>query len=158
MPDLTVATAEEMERLGAVVAEVMCAPCAIFLSGPLAAGKTTFARGYLRALGHGGVVKSPTFTLVEPYRLSGREVNHVDLYRINDPEELDYLGLDEYFGDTAECLVEWPERAGGALPDPDLWVRIAVSGDSRHVTLEAMTEKGRHSVDLITKRLSNSNS
>jgi tRNA threonylcarbamoyladenosine biosynthesis protein TsaE len=114
----------------------------IFLSGDLGAGKTTLARGFLQALGHAGKVKSPTYTLVEPYRLGARALYHLDLYRVADPAELEYLGLREMLGEDALLLVEWPERAGDWLPEPDLRVRLAVLPGARRVHCTAGSDRG----------------
>ncbi len=100
------------EALGARLADVCTVPMLIFLEGDLGAGKTTLARGFLRGLGHRGAVKSPTYTLIEPYEIDGRKVYHLDLYRVADPAELDYLGLREMLAEEAVLLIEWPERAG----------------------------------------------
>jgi tRNA threonylcarbamoyladenosine biosynthesis protein TsaE len=105
----------------------------IFLEGELGAGKTTLARGILRGLGFAGHVKSPTYTLVEPYELSAIRVYHFDFYRIRDPEELEYIGLDDLLGDRAIKLVEWPQRAFGRLPTPHRVIRIRADGDGRRV-------------------------
>ncbi len=132
-----------MEGFGAAIAAAATTDeITIFLSGNLAAGKTTLARGYLRQLGHRGAVKSPTFTLVESYELNGRAVHHFDLYRLEDSEELEYIGLDEYFEAGADCLVEWPERGTGALPVPDLHIRLEVRGEVRQALVTAETECG----------------
>lgn len=96
----------------------------IFLRGQLGVGKTTLARGILRGLGHSGPVKSPTYTLLEPYELGEREVLHFDFYRINDPEELAFIGIDDLMGSSALKLVEWPERARDRLPNPDLDISL----------------------------------
>ena len=103
----------------------------IFLSGDLGAGKTTFARGFLRGWGHQGRVPSPTYTLIEPYELESVEIYHVDLYRLADPAETDDLGLAELPGRGVVMLVEWPERAAGRLPGADLQVVLQVVGDHR---------------------------
>ncbi|WP_018876126.1 MULTISPECIES: tRNA (adenosine(37)-N6)-threonylcarbamoyltransferase complex ATPase subunit type 1 TsaE [unclassified Thioalkalivibrio] len=115
---------EATEAAGAALA-ALDQPNIVFLEGDLGAGKTTWVRGLLHRLGHAGAVRSPTYTLVEPYRLADREVLHFDLYRLGDPEELEYLGVREAFGGEGLWLVEWPERGAGWLPAPDLVVRLA---------------------------------
>ena len=116
------------------------------LTGYLGAGKTTLCRGILRAMGHEGAVKSPTFTLVEPYRITWRgkgiDVFHFDLYRLSDPGELDYVGVDEYFRPDSLCLIEWPEKASGYLPTHDLHIGIDVSGEKRIICITANTVHG----------------
>ncbi|WP_018873699.1 tRNA (adenosine(37)-N6)-threonylcarbamoyltransferase complex ATPase subunit type 1 TsaE [Thioalkalivibrio sp. ALJ16] len=126
---LLLADLEATEAAGAALARLE-APRIVFLEGDLGAGKTTWVRGLLRQLGHHGAVRSPTYTLVEPYTLDGRQVLHFDLYRLGDPEELEYLGVREDFGDGALWLVEWPERGAGWLPAPDLVVRLAHRADT----------------------------
>ncbi len=115
----------------------------VFLRGELGAGKTTFARALLRALGVGGRVKSPTYTLLERYKVDGRDAFHLDLYRIADPGELEWLGLDELDSPATLVLVEWPERGAGALPAADLYVTLehAATG-GRHAYLSAASERG----------------
>ena len=105
----------------------------VFLRGRLGAGKTTLVRGILRALGHRGAVKSPTYTLLEPYEVGGRTVYHLDLYRIGDSEELDFIGIDELMDANAIKLVEWPERGAGRLPEPDVEIRLSLEGEGRRV-------------------------
>ncbi|HCK80869.1 MAG TPA: tRNA (adenosine(37)-N6)-threonylcarbamoyltransferase complex ATPase subunit type 1 TsaE [Candidatus Competibacteraceae bacterium] len=113
-------SAAATERLGAQLGRTLLPGCIIYLRGDLGAGKTTLARGLLHGLGHRGTVKSPTFTLVEPYELAGWRLFHWDLYRLSDPEELEYLGLREQLDGDAILLIEWPERGQGELPAADL--------------------------------------
>ncbi len=126
------------EKLGAVFSGKLL----VFLQGDLGAGKTTLTRGILRALGHQGAVKSPTYTLVEPYRLGDKKLYHFDLYRLADPEELEFMGIRDYLSEQGYCLVEWPERGEGILPSADLQLSIEVAGWSRVITINANSEKG----------------
>jgi tRNA threonylcarbamoyladenosine biosynthesis protein TsaE len=115
----------------------------VYLHGDLGAGKTTFARAFLQALGVGERVKSPTYSLVEGYDLDQRRAFHLDLYRIADPGELEWLGLDSLAEPGAIVLVEWPQRGQGALPPADLELRFRHEGLGRHVTFDAHSESGR---------------
>jgi len=114
----------------------------VYLHGDLGAGKTSFARALLGALGVGERIKSPTYSLVESYRAQGRPAWHLDLYRIADPGELEWLGLDALSDPAALVLVEWPERGAGALPAPDLVVHLGYAGLGRMARMEARTERG----------------
>ena len=114
-----------MEDFGAAIAAAATATeITVFLSGDLAAGKTTMARGYLRRLGHPGPVKSPTFTLVESYAVNGRAVHHFDLYRLADPEELEFIGIRDYINPDYVCLIEWPSKGKGILPTPSVYIQL----------------------------------
>ena len=114
----------------------------IHLEGDLGAGKTTFARALLRALGARERIKSPTYSLVESYRVGGLDAHHLDLYRIADASELEWLGLADLWTPAALVLIEWPERGAGALPHADLIVRIRHAGDWRQVAAESRSERG----------------
>lgn len=127
---------------GKLLGEHCAGGARIFIKGDLGAGKTTLCRGILRAFGYEGAVKSPTFTLVEPYELTQQSIYHFDLYRLGNPNELEYIGIDEYFQAQNLCLVEWPERAADTLPPGDVEVLLSVSGKSRYILLHGMTVLG----------------
>ena len=130
--------------LGATLAPGLRPGMVIYLSGDLGAGKTTFARGLLHALGVTERVKSPTYTLVEPYTISSLYLYHFDFYRLRYTDEWVDAGFRDYFNGAAVCLVEWPEKAGGQLPAPDVTIEMAVAGDGRSITITAETEAGRN--------------
>jgi tRNA threonylcarbamoyladenosine biosynthesis protein TsaE len=131
-----------MESLGEVVSSALKMGGVVYLEGDLGMGKTTLVRGVLRGLGYQGPVKSPTYTIVEPYELPSLEVYHFDLYRVSDAEELEFMGIRDYFTDSGLCLIEWAEMGRGALPEADLLVSLSLIPQGRHVSLEAQTEKG----------------
>ena len=114
----------------------------LFLKGELGAGKTTLVRGFLHALGHGGAVKSPTYTLVESYPLDTLTIHHLDLYRLADAEELEWLGMRDLLAEDAICLIEWPERGSAMLPPPDLQLQLNYKNNGRQLRLEANGEVG----------------
>lgn len=128
--------------LGAELAACLRPGLVVALSGDLGAGKTALVRAMLRALGYPGKVKSPTYTLVESYVISGLYLYHFDFYRFNDPDEWHEAGFREYFNENTICLVEWPEKAGGLLPVADLRISLAIRETGREVTIEAGSEKG----------------
>ena len=109
----------------------------VYLHGDLGAGKTTFVRGILQGLGYTGKVKSPTYTLVEPYVISSYNIYHFDLYRFNDEEEWEAAGFREYFNDNSLCFVEWPEKAGNLLPEPDFDIKINPIAKGRKIEIIA---------------------
>ena len=124
----------------------------VFLEGDLGAGKTTLVRGILRGLGHEGPVKSPTYTLVEPYELGDRHCAHLDLYRLADPEELEYLGLRDLLAEERLLLVEWPERGAGACRRR-ICVIIEYVGEGREISLDGLSERGRALVEACAPAL-----
>lgn len=139
--DLHLADADSTATVAAALAATAPSPAVVHLQGDLGAGKSTLARAWLRALGVQGAIRSPTYTLVERYPLAGgAEALHLDLYRIGDGAELEFLGLDD--ADAALWLVEWPERGGDALPSPDLRIALVIEGAGRRARLIASSAAG----------------
>lgn len=138
---LYLADAEATERLAQVLARTAPMPVVVHLQGDLGAGKSTLARGWLRELGVTGAIRSPTYTLVERYPVPSGEALHLDLYRIGDGAELEFLGLDDT--DAALWLVEWPERGGDSLPAADLRIGLAIEGNGRRCELLPLTRNGQ---------------
>lgn len=142
MTSVWLAGSGQTDRLGQLLAATRPPRAVVHLQGDLGAGKSTLARALLRALGVEGAIRSPTYTLVERYRLdAGGEAWHMDLYRIGDPGELEFLGLDA--DEAVLWLVEWPERGAGGLPDADLRIELAMEGTGRRARLVAGTATGR---------------
>jgi tRNA threonylcarbamoyladenosine biosynthesis protein TsaE len=141
--DLKLPDAQATAQLGAALAKGVGPGRVLHLSGDLGTGKTTLARGLLRALGVAGRVKSPTYAWVEPYELSRLHLYHFDFFRFDDRSEWLSSGLRDYFGPDSACIVEWPERAGAVLPPPDLAVHLRHEGESRTAHIEAHSPAGR---------------
>jgi tRNA threonylcarbamoyladenosine biosynthesis protein TsaE len=129
-------------RLAARFAAVVQPPLVLYLRGDLGAGKTTFARAYIHALGYEGYVKSPSYGLLETYEAGGRKVLHLDLYRIEDPEELEFLALRDLFDDGTVLLIEWPERGAGHLPDADLTLEFGENDSGRYIVCRGNSQQG----------------
>jgi len=129
------AAEENTLEIGRILADKLPEKAVIFLIGDLGAGKTTLVRGLLRAAGHQGSTKSPTYTLVEPYQVGERKFYHFDLYRLAEPEELEYMGIRDYLDERAVCLFEWPDKGEGMLPEPDLEIHLEYRGEARKITL-----------------------
>ncbi|MDO9213265.1 MAG: tRNA (adenosine(37)-N6)-threonylcarbamoyltransferase complex ATPase subunit type 1 TsaE [Methylococcales bacterium] len=128
------ASTEATEQFGAALWTLLPQQGVIFLQGDLGMGKTTLVRGFLRAAGFTGAVKSPTFTLVEEYTLDERKIFHFDLYRLNDPEELEWMGIRDYFDQNTLCFIEWAERGTGFLPEPDMVISLTVQDLGRNIS------------------------
>ena len=129
------ATPEQTEQLGAQLYNNLLGKQVIYLIGDLGAGKTTLVRGFLRAAGHQGTVKSPTYTIVEEYVVNGRLFFHFDLYRLSDPEELEWIGIRDYFDRDAICFIEWPERGQGWLLEADLVINLKPENSGRQAEI-----------------------
>ena len=144
-----VADEAEMCAFGHRLVETICSEShskgvTLYLNGPLGAGKTTLSRGIIQGLGHKGKVKSPTYTLVEEYRLQDKNIYHFDLYRLNDPEVLEFMGIRDYFTENSICLIEWAEKGQGLLAEPDLLVNIDYANNARNVQLIAKSKLGNN--------------
>ncbi|MGE3920775.1 MAG: tRNA (adenosine(37)-N6)-threonylcarbamoyltransferase complex ATPase subunit type 1 TsaE [Gammaproteobacteria bacterium] len=136
-------------KLGNQLAKDCPCPCVIFLIGELGAGKTCFVRGFLQGLGYTKHVKSPTYTLVEPYHFVDKMVYHFDLYRLNDPSELEFIGFRDYFSPSSICLIEWPKKAETILPKPDISCYIEHQDSKRIITLQAHTKAIKKTIDHL---------
>lgn len=134
-------TLEETKLLGAALMEGLPKSCLIFLQGQLGAGKTTLVRSILRAAGYQGAVKSPTYTLVEEYNIKGQKFFHFDLYRIADPEELEFMGIRDYMKEDAICFIEWAELGEAFLPSPDLILNMRVQSELRILNISKKSQK-----------------
>ena len=131
------------------LADLVSAPLVVYLIGDLGTGKTFFTRGVLQALGYQGAVKSPTYTLVETYEFSQFHIQHFDLYRIADAEELSYIGLDTYFGNNSIVLIEWPMRGMGVLPPADLSLNFSYHKTGRELIVTAQSPRGQQILDNL---------
>lgn len=149
--NITLTSSEETELMGAALWQALPEKCLVYLCGDLGAGKTTLVRGLLRAGGYLGTVKSPTYTLVEEYRVADRQIYHFDLYRLKDPEELEWLGIDDYLHQVALCCIEWPQRGQGYLPDADVIISLSNQGNGRLIEINVLAESLKNNLYLIWK-------
>lgn len=133
-------SAEETEEFGAKLFHSLPEKCVIFLVGDLGAGKTTLVRGFMREAGHTGTVKSPTYNIVEEYQLNKRLFFHFDLYRIIDPEELEWIGITDYLQEKSTCFFEWPEKGQGHLSEPDLIISMTTIEKGRKLVIEKIAD------------------
>ncbi|WP_223670887.1 tRNA (adenosine(37)-N6)-threonylcarbamoyltransferase complex ATPase subunit type 1 TsaE [Kangiella shandongensis] len=133
--------------LGRALSKAISAPFVIYLYGELGAGKTTLVRGLLQGFGHSGAVKSPTYTLVEPYEFDSLNVYHFDLYRLSDPEELEFIGIREYQDDDSLLIFEWPDKGEGMIPEADLIASLTYDGEARLAGLQ-LTAAGSRKLEL----------
>jgi tRNA threonylcarbamoyladenosine biosynthesis protein TsaE len=145
---------DAMVAMGRALGSAMVAGV-LSLQGNLGAGKTTLCRGILRSRGYEGAVKSPTYTLVEPYHLPAGDVFHFDLYRLNDPEELEFMGIRDYFRPGNFCIIEWPERGEGILPESDLAIAIRVENQGRVLELQTSSNKGEEALSRLKNATEN---
>ena len=141
---------KDMTAVGIDLASALQPGCYITLKGDLGSGKTCLCRGILRGLGFLGRVKSPTYPILETYKLETGTVFHFDFYRISNPKEIFDAGFEEFFGHSDICLVEWPERTEGALRVPDISIEIDFHGDGRLVKINALTKLGKHCLEEIS--------
>ena len=141
--ECTLKNEEATVAMGAMLANALGNGAVVFLHGDLGAGKTTFTRGVIQGFGHQGKVKSPTYTIVEPYELAEHSIYHFDLYRLADPEELEFMGIRDYFASSAICLIEWPEKGGLLLAEPDLEITLEYVDEQRKISIMGSTEKGQ---------------
>ena len=145
------ASESDMQAFAAQMARAITDGAVIYLNGALGAGKTTFTRGFLRGLGFNDKVKSPTYTLVEPYDFADRQIFHFDFYRINNVSELQQIGIEEYFSSSSICLIEWPEKGVPLVPQADLVCDIEFANEGRVITVTANSARGMEALQRLQR-------
>jgi tRNA threonylcarbamoyladenosine biosynthesis protein TsaE len=148
---ITLKNEQDTALFGAELWRILPKKCVVFLKGDLGAGKTTLTRGVLRAAGYQAVVKSPTYTLVEEYSLADGQLFHFDLYRLKDPEELEWIGMSDYLAQQSLCFIEWPELGQGFLPLPDVELSIKTEGEVRRVDVEVVSKNLKNKLVIFWK-------
>lgn len=148
---LHLTTTAETEQLGAALSQILPTKALVFLYGELGAGKTTLLRGLLRAVGYQQAVKSPTYSLIEEYHLNNCEIYHFDLYRLKDPEELAWIGMDDYLQQPSWCFIEWPQMGQGMLPVADLEIHLSYQGNSRVAEIKVLADSLKNKLQLNWK-------
>ncbi|MFO1256943.1 MAG: tRNA (adenosine(37)-N6)-threonylcarbamoyltransferase complex ATPase subunit type 1 TsaE [Gammaproteobacteria bacterium] len=154
--EILISNATLMEKLGVALRKALkrekLKTIIVFLKGDLGAGKTTFVQGFIQAFGVKDPITSPTYTLVESYESAAYMIHHFDLYRLDDPNELDLIGFRDYFVDEAFCLIEWPEKGGAVLPSPDLVFEMTHKDEAnRNVQVSAASTRGEHVLKQLEK-------
>ena len=140
--EIKLLTEDETQRFGELISKHIQAPLIIYLKGELGVGKTRLVRAIIQSLGYQGNVKSPTYTLVEPYQIGEFDIQHFDLYRIADPEELEYMGIRDYFGQNSITFIEWPDNGKGWLAEDDILISLDFANIGRTCTVLANSESG----------------
>lgn len=140
--ELELASEQDTQNLGELIAKFIEAPMTCYLNGDLGVGKTRLVRAVIQSLGYNGNVKSPTYTLVEPYQFEKLKAYHFDLYRLSDPEELEYLGIRDYFEQDSISFIEWPEKGKGWLDQADITVTLEFLGSGRRCGIQSQSSKG----------------
>ncbi len=146
------ANEEETQAFGRLCAKCAVQGALIFLQGQLGAGKTTLVRGFLSEMGHTGAVKSPTYALIESYSTPSGPLHHLDLYRLADPDELEWMGMRDFLDGKQTCLIEWPEQGKGWLPDADLVIELTLKDDGRRVRAESVSDVGKRILENAIQR------
>jgi len=151
--ELELAAEQDTQNLGELIAKFIQAPTTCYLIGDLGVGKTRLVRAVVQSLGYDGNVKSPTYTLVEPYQFDNVRVYHFDLYRLSDPEELEYLGIRDYFDHDSISLIEWPERGRGCLDESDISITLEFFGSGRRCCIQSQSSKGNNLLEKLKQFL-----